>query len=327
MDISYNTDLGNLNRNVGYGEAGFQIVTALQRLGHRVLFSDPNPPVELWFCQPEYWEFSSLDQYKIGYVPWESSKLPKYWFQHLDQADEIWTTSYQCKKWFEAEGIENVKVYLHGIDHVWSPHKRVLKDKLRFLHVGEPADRKDGQMVVDVFMELFAGKDDVELIIKAQNFNSTRIYDKNKSIIGPPNIIPNIKLIIDDYPTEKLIELFKSCDCLVYPSWGEGFGFIPLQAMATGMPTICTGAWAPYKNYLNDLAIDSTTVWSPWQSMHPGSMFMPNKNDLAEKMLNVYNNFEKYSTMFYDQTSDIHEEYDWETVTSDAFSHIFKKFS
>lgn len=326
MKISYNTDFGHLNRNVGYGEAGYQIIQSLQRLGHQVFFNDGRPDVEIFFSQPEYWEFSRKDQYKIGYAPWESSEIPDYWLQHLGQADEVWTTSPQCQKWFEECGVDGVKVYPHGLDAIWTPQRRVVKDKLTFLHVGEPAKRKDAQLVVDIFMELFADNNEVELIIKGQNTNTTVVRNKSGDTVGSVAEVNNIKVITDDIPIDELVDLYKSAHCLVYPSWGEGFGFIPLQAMGTGMPTICTAEWAPYKNYLHDLAIDSTIQPSPWPEMHPGNMFKPDKNHLKAKMLDVYENYANYSDIFYNQAALVHEEYNWDTLTKEAFKNIVKVF-
>lgn len=327
MKISFNTDPGNFNTNVGYGHAGFQIVQALQRLGHEVPWADESAPVELWFCQPEYWEFSGgADQYKIGYWPWESTKLHDSWFYHVEKADELWTTSYWCKDVYEKELGRPVRVYEHGIGHEWSKVHRLRGEKLKFLHVGEPAERKSGQMVVDAFVKEFAGVDDVHLTIKAHNMNTTRIRDAYGSIIGTPDTHRQMTLITDDYDDEQMIQLFQEHDVLVYPSWGEGFGFIPLQALATGMPTICTGAWAPYKSFLGPLALDATLAPSPWEPWHTGQMYEPNAEHLQHLMRYSYDNWDTLRDQFYDQADAVHHRYDWDRLTERAFRDVVKKF-
>ena len=41
---------------------------------------------------------------------------------------------------------------------------------------------------------------------------------------------------------ERLIELYHGVDALAFPSWYEGFGWPPLEAMACGVPVVCSDA-------------------------------------------------------------------------------------
>jgi len=331
MRISYNTDLGNLNTNVGYGVAGYNIITSLQSLGHEVPFADSTAPVEIFFCQPEYWWFSgeengNPDQYKIGYVPWESTEIPEMWWPGLKAVDEVWTTSQWCKEAFEAAGVPGpVKVFEHGLDPIWKPVRRNVINKFKFLHIGEPAPRKGGSLTVRAFMELFEGNDQVELTLKAHSACWAR-YEKNGRNV-PLSSIKNINIIEGNEPEEQLLAYYMGHHAFVYPSWGEGFGFIPLQALGTGMPTICTEAWAPYKQFLSPLGVDSTVVDSPWNDMHPGKMHEPSLEDLKEKMWLAYTDYKKLQEKFYNQAELVHKHYNWDRLTEEAFEPIVKKFS
>ena len=329
MQISFSTLRSNFNTSVGYGYAGFHIVNSLKDLGHQVPYQYPKAPVQLNFSQPEFYKLHR-NQYQIGYTPWESTKLPDSWLLKLTLCDEVWTTSDWCANVFQDNGFKNVKVYPHGIDPVWVPRRRKQSDKLKFLHIGEPAPRKGGQMVVDVFTNLFGNNPDYSLTIKAYKNNTTRIYNNyiDKNIIGlPNNIYNNIKIITDDYNESQLVQLYHDHDVLVYPSYGEGFGFIPLQALATGMPTICTYDWAHYKKYLGPLKLKSNLVNSTWDYAHPGKIFEPEYKHLVELMRDVAYNFNAYSGYYFAQSTKIHEEYNWNQLTNKSFNHIFKKFS
>lgn len=326
MIISYWTDLGNLNTTVGYGEAGYNICKSLVALGHRVPFDSPDAPVQLSFVQPEYYGFYD-HQYKIGYTPWESTKLPEFWLEHMEQCDEVWTTSPWCAEVFRNEGVTKpLFVYEHGVDKIWTPQKRHRRDKLKFLHVGEPAPRKAAQTVLNVFREAFGDSKDVHLTIKAHETNTTRVYDRMGSIICTPDKLPNVDVITLEYSRERMVSLYHNHHVLVYPSWGEGFGFIPAQGLATGMPTICTSSWAPYADWLGDLTIKSRLVDSPWSWTHTGQVFEPDEQDLYDKMMLAYEEFETQSDSFYDQAEAFRTRYDWVNLTEKAFDHIVKKF-
>ena len=329
MQISFFTPTINLKNSNGYGYAGLNIVSSLKQLGHSVPYSNSKAQVQLNFAQPEHFKMHK-DQYQIGYTPWESTKIPDRWINMMKACDELWTTSDWCANVFEDNGFSDVKVYPHGIEDIWRPKKRNEKEVIKFLHVGEPAPRKGGQMVVDAFTHLFGNDPRYSLTIKAYFNNTTRIYNNylDKNIIGLPHqVYNNINIITEQLSDLELVKLFHDHDVLLYPSYGEGFGFIPLQALATGMPTICTENWAHYKNYLGPLALKSELVDSPWPFPHEGKMFEPEYQHLLELMRDVVHNFKAYSGYYYAQASKIHKEYNWIQLTNNAFKDVVKKFS
>ena len=328
MKISISTPIMNLRSNNGYGYAAKNIVNSLQYLGHETPFQSPKTPVQLNFSQPEFYKLHK-NQYQISYTPWESTIIPERWKPFLNVCDEIWTTSDWCANVFEDNGYKDVKVYPHGIDPIWQPKKRLESEKVKFLHIGEPAPRKGGQMVVDAFINLFKDNPNYSLTIKAHNNNTTRIYNNfiDRNIIGLPDMHKNIKIITDDYNDGQMLSLYYSHDALVYPSYGEGFGFIPLQALATGMPVITTYDWAHYKKFTGPLKLKSEVIDSPWPYTHEGKVYEPNYLHLLETMRDVAFNFKAYSGYYYAQSTKIHEEYNWNQLTNKAFENIFKKFS
>ena len=329
MQISISTPIVNLKSMNGYGYATKYIVQSLNNLGYETPFQSPKAPVQLNFSQPEFYKLHR-DQYQISYTPWESTLIPEIWHENLKHCDEVWTTSDWCANVFEDNGYKNVKVYPHGIDPMWKPRKRLGDGKIKFLHLGEPAPRKAGQMVVDAFIHLFGNNPDYHLTIKAHGHNTTRVYNNyiDKEIIGVPNeMYSNITVNTEILNDQELLKLYYDHDVFIYPSYGEGFGFIPLQALASGMPTICTGAWAHYKDFLGPLKLKSEIIDSPWPFPHSGKVFEPDYQHLLETMRDVTHNFKAYSGYYYAQSTKIHEVYNWDQLTNKAFQPIFKKFS
>lgn len=323
--------MGNLTLSNGYGVAGFNVVTSLQRLGHDVFFANKSSPVEIAFSQPDYSDWSSPDAYHIQYTPWESDELPDGWVEAFnDNCDEVWTTSPLIAKWYADAGVTKpIKVYQHGIEDIWLPKRRKRGSKLKFLHVGEPAGRKGGQDTLDAFREVFGDRSDVHLTIKAWTRNTTRAYAPTGQVVGSPHIVyNNVSLIHDEYTPDQMVQLFHDHDVLVYPGWGEGFGLIPLQALATGMPTICTEAWAPYAHHiLPSLALSSELISDhPWTNIHKGKMFRPSFEDLKRSLKVIDDSYEVIAGKAFKQSFYVTEEYNWDRLTEEAFRPIVERF-
>jgi glycosyltransferase involved in cell wall biosynthesis len=312
MRISHATRIKNINPANGYGYATDRMVASLTRQGHEVVQNDPTAPVQIWFDQPHHWRWNDSDQYRIGYHPWESTRLKDGWVDMLNQCDEVWAPSPLVAKWYREDGVKvPVHVYLHGVDPVWTPTPRKPKGKIRFLHVGLEAARKGGMETMRGFRKAFLNRDDVELTLKMIN------PGWNVPTIGKANII-NRTLGL-----EQLVRLFQEHDVFVYPSWGEGFGLTPLQALATGMPTITVPAWAPYAEHLDPrLSIRSRLVTSPWRELHPGKMFAPHQADLINHMRWVADNYDEAHAFAMSQTEAIVKEYDWDSLTRDMFDGL-----
>jgi len=334
MNISYYTIQSGLNPAVGYGYAGKNIVKSLNKLGHYVTFADPKSEIQLNFTQPQHFKLHRK-QYQVAYTPWESTEMNPDWVERFNECDEVWTTSDWCAKVFKDNGITKpIYVYPHGIESTWVPKKRFVKEgePLKFLHVGEPSPRKDGQLVVNTFIKLFGNNPNYHLTIKAHKFSTVRVYDHEDSIIGVPHeLYSNIDLITDEISEENLVKLYHDHHVLVYPTWGEGFGFIPLQGLATGMPVISTYDWSHYMDYMGPLKLDSKLTDETMPNFisdgHIGKMFKPDAKHLEELMLNVSNNYKAYSGYYFAQSTKIHEDYNWDQLTKKAFERLSKKFS
>lgn len=324
MNISYGTVPGETITDNGYGFAGYNIINTLKSLGHTVEYSRYDFDLQFNFSQPTWYKYHK-DQYKIGYTPWESSELPPGWRDRMNENDEIWAPTEKVIEWYAEAGVNvPLKVYEHGINPIFTPKKRATNKKIKFLHIGEPAPRKGGQMALDAFRAAFGNQDDVELTIKSWKGSLVRAYGIDGGLMGPPTSFNNVKLLDGSVPTDQIVSMYHNHHCLVYPSWGEGFGLIPLEAIATGMPTICTSAWAPYKEFI--LGIDSSVAQSPWPRLHSGNMFEPDFDHLVERYRQVYENFDSLANKFYARSWSVHERFNWEHLTKNAFKELAEKF-
>lgn len=323
MKISHGTRIKNINDTNGYGYVTTKMIESLERLGHEVTRNDPTADVEIWFDQPHHWKFSD-GPYRIGYHPWESTQLlppgrqtdGKDWQAAMNQCDEIWTPSPLIAQWYQKfMGITPpVYVYEHGVDPIWTPHKRVVEDKFKFLHVGAEAARKGGTDVMKALRLAFPNNRDVELNLKiiSRGWNIGKINRVN--VLNGP------------VPIEELIKLFHNNHAYVYPSYGEGFGLTPLQAMATGMPTVTVAAWAPYAQHLNPrLSVGSAMVKSRWPQIHPGNMLRPDMDDLIDAMRYTYEHYDDVTADAHARIDELTAYYDWDRLTKITFDELEKR--
>ena len=212
--------------------------------------------------------------------------------------------------------------YKHGIDKRFVLKKRTSAHKpFTFLHIGEPFARKDAQMLTEAFIELFGDNPNYKLIMKASRMNNVKIKDKWGYWSSPSALYKNIVCIDVFFTNEQMLDLYKLSDVFVYPSWGEGFGFQPLEALATGMPIISTSDWADYEKYI-PYKIKTELSTSPWQKIHPGFMYKPNKESLKEQMIQSIQNYVYISDLMFKQAFQIHEEYDWLKVTEPVIQRL-----
>ena len=181
MRISHGTRINEINDTNGYGYATDRMISSLNTLGHEILQNDPTAPVQMWFDQPHHWKwdedkvtysspttFKGTHQYRIGYHPWESTKLKDDWVQRMNECDEIWTPSPLIAEWYAEDGVKPpIFVYEHGVDPIWTPKKRKIGDgPIVFLHCGGEAARKRADRTMEAFRRAFADRKDVKLVMK-----------------------------------------------------------------------------------------------------------------------------------------------------------------
>lgn len=307
----------------GYFNAALNTIRSLQSKQCGVFYNSEDIDFHVNFCSPHYYQYKS--KYNVGYTPWESTKVPESWKYNMTRCNEIWTTSNFVKEVYEENNIHsNIHVIPHGVTTEWEIVERELTGKFNFIHAGGDSKRKNAQLVVDAFLELFDGDDDYQLILKYNNFCHAEVYLNNNLVpaINHPQIIG----INADFTVDELVRLYHKCHCMVYPTSGEGFGMIPLEAMATGLPTILTDAtgckdfshlgiplgsnWVPaeWHNYLYN---DDTGLWAS-----------PDFDQLISLMQSVVNEYDEMSSMALNSARIIHSEWSWSSTADKILSRL-----
>jgi glycosyltransferase involved in cell wall biosynthesis len=216
-------------------------------------------------------------QYRSCFTMWETDTLPDYFLRWLPEYDQILVPCEHNRELF-SQHHENVKVVPLGVDHkFWKPIEVEQSETFRFHAGGSLWLRKGLDVAVKAFTAL--GLPNTELHIKAAP------HARDTPTKFPPNVIMHRKWM----SAEAQREWFNRADCFIAVSRGEGFGLMPLQAIASGIPTILSDSTG--QSQFAHLAFGVVPCQkSP--AVTVGRWDEPDQGILEELMVEAYNNRE-----------------------------------
>jgi glycosyltransferase involved in cell wall biosynthesis len=184
--------------------------------------------------------------------PWEYGGIPSAWMPQIQRhVSEVWCPSTWVKDCYVRSGVPESKVVVVplGVDtDRFSPGGPVFplatKKSHRLLFVGGTIPRKGIDVLLRSYLDTFSAHDDVCLVVKA--FGSGHVYkgstiDDQLRAVAEDSTSAEVELIDDELTEEQVPMLYRSCDVLVHPYRGEGFGLPVAEAMASGLPVVVTG--------------------------------------------------------------------------------------
>lgn len=316
------------NTHYGYGKSFAAIEAAFRRYSYNgdrmvVEHRSARSKVQMYYGpHPVDWAHFE-GQYKIHMSQHEATGIFDHKVRSYSQADEAWTANYWGKQSMVNSGVpeERVYVYEHGIDpNQYKPFLRAARDKIRFLHIDSGSPRKRSDLVEKAFSSIYPKyKDQIELTLKYTHApHSGKDWSDENVLAKRGNWIrPGTRHINETLSESEMTALINYHDVLVYPSEGEGFGMIPLETLATGMPTISTHEWCSYSKYLIDNAIESD-IKEPsidWGYQRVGKGTIAKFDSIVYQMESAIENIDEISKKYYDQAPEILEEYSWDNKT------------
>lgn len=170
-------------------------------------------------------------------------------------------------------------------------------DVLRLIYVGNISYRKGSHRLLDVVSRL----DGIELYLAGT-------YDRNSPLYYNYKEFEHIHFL-GFVTRDKLNELYNNCDVFVLPSLCEGMAMVGLEAMATGLPLICT-----FNTGVNDVIEDGVN----------GFVYHANNNaELCEKIVWFKNHQEKIPKMA-QQARATSLNYSWEIYHKNVANAVVK---
>ena len=318
---------GTLSAGQGYSGSGEQTAIALERREDtdvtvisfnpvpqinlsaegRKLKSKPFQFADVALCHGFPASFSSIQNHKfrVGYTMFETDKLPDGntpWTGKFPtaadainkQLDLLLVPSTYCVELFRDSGVTiPIEVVPNGVsqeyysfidrsDHLTS------KKPFTFLMMATLTTRKNPGMVISAFSSLFRDNKDARLILKTQS--GTLGHMQFNEDMG------DITVIDQAYKMDDMKKLMAEADCFVFPSRGEGFGMPPIEAMATGLPTIVAKNTGMIDycderyNYFVEKNVKTPANRYPTKWGDVGNWYEPDYQEFKGLMKHVYEN-------------------------------------
>ena len=267
---------------------------------------------------------------------WETSKVPEYYLQRMQQTDQIWIPTEWGRQLFIDAGISpsSLKVVPEGVDSsLFTPAVRKYPhDRFRFVCVGKWETRKATAELVRAYTMEFDASENVELIMHCQNIYMAGL-DIRKAILSavysencnPPKILFSRHCALD-----QLIQLMQQSDAFVLPTRAEAWGLPILEAMSCGLPCIVTdyGGHRAFANDSNSYLIrnlglcpvddpinfKSELDWGGWAQ--------PDVDHLRQLMRHVFENRQEALQTGQKARRDAAEFWSWDKAAKKAWSHL-----
>lgn len=112
------------------------------------------------------------------------------------------------------------------------------------------------------------------------------------------------KVIIKPVPFDDLVTLYKNASLFVFPSFAEGFGIPPLEAIEYGCPVLCSNQTA-----MKDFCLPDEIIFNPY-----------NHNELLTKMDKLLKSYPDMTSL----RNRLRQKYNWGVIADDFYQLLMR---
>lgn len=198
-----------------------------------------------------------------GMTVWETTRIPRHWPGLLKPLAALFVPSEWNREVFLRSGVDCPILTVahlpefHGVaasaDSVRAVHSRIATSANRFLFysIGTWSARKGNDLLVRAFLQAFADRADVTLMLKTPSVRPSppgsllrkAAYILRRYPMDHARHVAmrsaNIVVVEEDWPAEDIAALHATGDCYVSCARGEGWGFGMYEAAFFGNPVLC----------------------------------------------------------------------------------------
>jgi glycosyltransferase involved in cell wall biosynthesis len=296
---------------------------------------------------PENFYIDNRAKRHVCYTPFETDGAPAAWLLPLRGMDEIWVPSEHNKMAYTNVGLGHKKMVVipHGVNpEIYNPNIKPLtydRGAFNFGSVFDWTERKNPIALLRAYFNAFADYEDVTLSIrtfwrfpleKTKEYVQSEIQRIKDSFSGRTKF-PKIQCWFDTIDDSIMANFYKSMDCFVLPTRGEGFGLPLLEAMACGVPTIgpSIGGNREFMNNDNSflvegrmVKIDNATFLRQQPQYGGQKWFDIDEHELSKAMRWVYDNREEAGKIAAVGAKDVKEKFTWEIAAEKIHNRLLE---
>lgn len=247
---------------------------------------------------------------RVALTMWESSILPSGWAAILNSMDAVITPSQFCADVFSEAGVRTpITVAPLGVGEDYQPTRRSPGEPIRFLAFLDRGRRKGGHVAYTAFKRAFGEDKRYQLVLKQrQTKDALQLFT-----------VGNVRLIQDNLDEAELAALYTSCDVLINPCAGEGFGLLPREFAATGGVALTT-RWSGTADDLDqwgwglpyELGPADWTGHPELEGQQLGDWAWADVGGVADTLKQVAAEIDAYTEQAFRKAQNVHSLYSWQ---------------
>ncbi len=264
-------------------------------------------------------------QFRIGCLVCDADKIPVSEIELCHQSfDLVVIPSKFCQRVFESSGLKTQTLVIpHGITTAFTATANDCEDSFTFYNVYSQMRpfRKSEDELINAFVKAFSLDPGYQLILRTEYTKS--LADK----INKAQAMQVITVIEDELPEAEYVRSFSQAHALVHPSKAEGFGMIPLQALACETPVIATGVTglADYLNKDNAMILRTSGMVACKHDVGEsigGQYHAIDEEHLVNCLIEMADNWKQEKQKASQAAASIRENYSWQQVAKPLIAAI-----